>query len=325
MKTASSSRRDFLRTAGALTGGVLALRYVPGGWLEFEAHAFQSAVQQDPLAAMRAQMGAAPIATTPIGDRLVMLSGPGGNVVVLHGPDGKVVVDTFLQPAWSRLKSTLDGLGKEPIKTLIDTHWHFDHTDNNERFRGEGAAIVAHANTKKRMTETHELLGMKFVPSPPAALPTVTFAETHQLRVNGESIALTHVPPAHTDTDIIVHYTKSNVLHLGDLFFAGMYPFIDVSTGGTIDGTIAAAAQALKLTDGRTKIVPGHGPLSDRAGLDKYRSVLTTIRDRVREQKKAGRTLADVQAAKPSAEFDAEWGKGMMGPNDFIAIVYNTV
>ncbi len=326
MTMTSSSRRLFLRNAGLLSGGALIFRYA--NVFEVPAHAgmFQAApAQTDPLSMFRAQMGALPIETTRLGDRLVLFSGPGGNVVVLHGPDGKVVVDSFLTPAWARLKSALDGLDGAPVKTLIDTHWHFDHTDNNANFRTAGAAIVAHANTKKRMGESHDVLGMHFDPSPAAALPTATFTQKHSVSANGEEIALTYVPPAHTDTDIIVHYAKGNVLHLGDTFFNGMYPFIDASTGGNINGMIGAAERALKMANATTKIVPGHGPLGDRATLDAYRTMLTTVRDRVRTQKKAGRTLAEVQAAKPSAEFDAVWGKGMMPPDNFVALVYGTL
>ncbi len=281
--------------------------------------------QADPVAAIRAQMGGAPIETTRLGDRLVMLSGPGGNVIVLHGVDGKVVVDSFVQPAWPRLKSVLDGLDGGQATTLIDTHWHFDHADNNANFRAAGAAVVAHANTRKRLMEPHDLLGMHFEPAPAAALPTEVFNDKRSLKVNGELISLSHVAPAHTDTDVFVHYTKANVLHMGDVFFNGMYPFIDAGTGGNINGMIAGADRALAMTSARTKIVPGHGPLSDHAGLLKYRKVIATIRDRVRKQKRRGKTLAQVQAAKPSAEFDAAWGTGMMGPDAFIALVYNTL
>ena len=328
MKMTTASRRLFIRRAGLFTGGAWLVRYGPANFFDMPARAeMLQAIptQADQLAAFRAQMGALPIETTRLADRLVMLSGPGGNVVVLHGPDGKVVVDTFLAPAWTRLKSTLDGLDGAPVKTVIDTHWHFDHVDNNASFRGAGAAIVAHAKTKQRMTESHDLLGMHFEPSPAAALPTATFTQKHSVRANGEELTLTYVPPAHTDTDIVVHYAKGNVLHMGDLFFNGMYPFIDASTGGNINGMIAAAQRVLTMANGSTKIVPGHGPLADRAALDSYRNVLATIRDRVRTQKGAGRTLAEVQGAKPSAEFDAAWGKGMIGPNDFIALVYNTL
>jgi cyclase len=323
-----SSRRRFLRHAGTLAGGAIALRYAPARLMATPTYAemLQAATAQaDPVAAMRAQMGAAPIETTKLGDGLVMLSGPGGNVVVLHGPDGQVVVDSFVQPAWPRLKSTLNGLGGGPVKTLIDTHWHFDHADNNANLHAAGASVLAHTNTRKRLTESHDLLGMHFDPAPAAALPTDIFTDKRSLTANGDILALSHVLPAHTDTDIFVHYTKANVLHMGDVFFNGMYPFIDAGTGGSINGMIAGADRALAMTNARTKIVPGHGPLSDHAGLLKYRKVIATIRDRVRVQKRAGKTLAQVQAAKPSAQFDATWGKGMMAPSDFVALVYNTV
>ena len=323
-----SSRRQFLYYAGLFAGGATVLRYAPRGVFAAPTYAKMrqaAATQADPLAAMRAQMGGTPIETRKLADRLVMLSGPGGNVVVLHGPDGKVVVDSFLQPAWPRLKSTLDGLDGGPVKTLIDTHWHFDHSDNNANFHAAGAAVLAHTNTKKRLTEPHDMVGMHFDPAPAAALPTDTFTDKRSLTVNGEVVALSYVPPAHTDTDIFVHYTKANVLHMGDVFFNRMYPFIDASTGGNINGMIAGTDRALAMTNARTKVVPGHGPLSDHAGLLRYRKVIGTIRDRVRTQKRAKKTLAQVQAAKPSAEFDATWGKGMMAPNDFVALVYNTL
>ena len=323
-----SSRRRFLHDATVLAGGALALRYTPGHPISVPTYAEMlqaAAAKADPVAAMRAQMGAAAIATTKLADGLSMLSGPGGNVVVLHGRDGKVVVDSFVQPAWPRLKSTLDGLAGGPVKTLIDTHWHFDHADNNANFHAAGASVLAHTNTRKRLAEPHDLLGMHFEPAPAAALPTDVFTDKRSLKVNGEILTLSYVAPAHTDTDIFVHYTKANVLHMGDVFFNGMYPFIDVSTGGNINGMIAGADRALAMTNARTRIVPGHGPLSDHAGLLKYRKVIATIRDRVRTQKRTKKTLAQVQAAKPGAEFDATWGKGMMPPNDFIALVYNTL
>jgi cyclase len=325
MQAVSSSRRMFLRSTGVLTG-VLVAHYLPDTLLDTVAAAAVQAPPQDPVVEkMRAQLGSAPIETTKLADGLVMLSGPGGNVVVLFGREGKVVVDSFVQPAWSRLKATLDGLDGSPLKTLIDTHWHFDHSDNNANFRSAGAGILAHQNTKKRLSEPHDLLGMHFEPSPPEALPTDTFADRRTVSLNGEQIILAYVPPAHTDTDILVHFGNGNVLHMGDLFFNGMYPFIDASTRGTINGMISASDRALQMANDKTKIVPGHGPLGDRVALQKYRTVLATIRDRVRAQKAKGATLEQVQAAKPTAEFDAQWGKGMMGPNDFVALVYGGV
>jgi len=316
---AEPSRRQFLRHAALIGGGAVVLRHVQ------DVYATQSSAPADAVAAMRAQTGSIAITTTTLSDRLLMLSGPGGNVVVLHGPDGKLVVDSFLQPAWPRLKATLDGLGGTAIKTLIDTHWHLDHVDNNARFREAGSGVLAHVNTRSRLTQSHDLMGMHFDPVPTDALPTDTFTDKRSITMNGELIAVAHVPPAHTDTDLFVHYTRANVLHMGDVFFNGMYPFIDTTTGGNINGMIAGADRALAVTNARTKIVPGHGPLSDHAGLLTYRRVIATIRDRVRDMKRARKTLAQVQAAKPSAQFDADWGKGMLAPNDFVALVYNTL
>ena len=317
---AEPSRRQFLRQAALIGGGAVVLRHV-----QYVHATSQSTAPADAAAAMRARTGSIAIATTKLGDRLLMLSGPGGNVVVLHGPDGKLVVDSFLQPAWPRLKSTLDGLGGGAIKTLIDTHWHLDHVDNNVRFREAGAGVVAHVNTRSRLTQSHDLMGMHLDPAPANALPTDTFTDKRSITMNGELVAVDHVAPAHTDTDVFVHYTRANVLHMGDVFFNGMYPFIDATTGGNINGMIAGADRALAMTNARTKIVPGHGPLSDHAGLLTYRRVIATIRDRVRDMKRGRKTLAQVQAAKPTAQFDREWGKGMLAPNDFIALVYNTL
>ena len=326
--TTTSSRRTFLRSAGLATGGIFFVRYAAEGLLAsatLPSPGQGAAATADPLAAVRAQTGAQPIKSTPLGERLVMLSGPGGNVVVLRGPDGKVVVDTFVQPAWPHLKSALEAIDGQPVKTLIDTHWHFDHTDNNAQFRAAGAVVLAHENTKTRMTQPHDLLGMHIEASTAAALPTRTFKTTESLRANGEEIELMYLPPAHTDTDIFVHYRKANVLHMGDIFFNGFYPFIDAGTGGTINGMIDGAGKALGMTNRTTKIVPGHGPLADRTALETYRKVITTVRDRVRDLKRSGKTLEQVQAAKPSAEFDAAWGKGLMSPDGFVGVVYATV
>ena len=251
-----------------------------------------------------------------------MLSGPGGNVVVLNGPEGKIVVDTFIQGAFPALKQRLDALGSAAIKLAIDTHWHFDHADNNGAFRKSGAAVIAHENTTKRLGQSHTLLGMTFPASPPDALPTQTFKDTHTLDANGEQVRLRYVPPAHTDTDISILFVKGNVLHLGDLFFNGIYPFIDASTGGNMAGMIASADAALKAVDASTKIVPGHGPLADKQALTGYRDMLVTVRDRLQKLKTSGRTADEVVAAKPLQDLDATWGKGFMQPDNFVRMVY---
>jgi cyclase len=287
----------------------------------------RAAQQQDPLAARRAQLGAIPIQAQPLAENLTLLSGPGGNVVVLRGPEGLVVVDTFVAPAWTKLQESLKALGSAPVKFVIDTHWHFDHTDNNAPLRALGATLVAHENTRLRMTQPHHLavLELDFPPSPAAALPQRVFQDGYKLEANGERLAVTHVPPAHTDTDVIVRFEQANVLHTGDVFFNGRYPFIDGSTGGTIDGVIAGAGRLLDLADSDTKIVPGHGPLSNKAGLAKYRDMLFTAGDRVRKLKASGKSLDEAIAAKPFTDLDADWGKGTFTGDAFVKVVYLTL
>jgi glyoxylase-like metal-dependent hydrolase (beta-lactamase superfamily II) len=324
------SRREFLRGTAAVAGGFLFAGVLP----ETLARAAgllcppqSSAPQVDPLAAFRAQMGALPIQSQPLAADITMLSGPGGNVVVLNGPDGKVIVDTFVAPAWPKLKETLDGLGSASPKFVIDTHWHFDHTDNNASLRASGFTILAHENTKKRMSEPHDLpvLGLKFPASPAEALPQRTFHETHALHANGQHLALAHVPPAHTDTDIYIHFQEANVLHAGDLFFNGIYPFIDASTGGNIHGMITAAGKLIALANSETKIVPGHGPLGNRSDLEKFCDLLSTARDRVQKLKSAGKSADEVAAAHPFSDLDAAWGKGLFQGDLFARIVYSAL
>jgi cyclase len=320
------SRRALLRGGVAFTGAAFFAPHIPSLLGPSSAAMRQQAAPAgDLLAQSRASMANVPIEVIKLTDRLTMLSGPGGNVVVLPGSDGKVVVDTFVQSVWQKLAETLNGLSKDPVKVVIDTHWHFDHSDNNGAFQKIGAAILAHENTKTRMAQSHSLLGMNIPASPPEALPTQTFKTTHSLTLNGEQIALSYVPPAHTDTDVYIHFTKGNVLHLGDLYFNGSYPFIDASTGGKINGMIAAADTGLELANATTKIVPGHGPLGDRGTLTKYRDMLSTVRDRVQKLKASGQSLDQVVAANPTAEFDAAWGKGFMDPKRFVGFVYETL
>jgi cyclase len=246
-------------------------------------------------------------------------------VIVRHGLDGKLIVDTFVRGAFAGLKQRVDALGTAPILFAIDTHWHFDHTDNNEDVRKAGATLIAHENTRKRLSEPHDLLGMHFDPAPAAALPAETFKQNHRLAFNNEYIERGYFQPAHTDTDIYVQFVLSEVLHVGDTFFNGMYPFIDASTGGNIKGMIAAADQALRMAGPRAKIVPGHGALADREALMQYREMLVTVRDRVQKLKAAGRIEKEVVAAKPTADLDPAWGKGFVQPDEFVTIVYNTL
>jgi cyclase len=325
-----TTRRQMLQASTAAAGGALLARLFPAtlagaaipGYLQETA-----APAADPVAAMRARFGSVPLASLKLTDKLTLLSGPGGNVVVLDGADGKLLVDTFVSNAWPKLKESLDGLGNAPLKFVIDTHWHFDHTDNNAPLHAAGATVIGHENTPKRMSEPHTLqvLGLHFEPSPAEALPQRTFKDTMRMQFNGEDVALGHIPPAHTDTDIFIHFKKANVLHMGDLFFNGMYPYIDPETGGNISGVIAAANKMLALADNNTKIVPGHGPLANKADLAKYRDMLSTARDRAQKLKSSGKSVQEAIATKPFADLEPDWGKGIFNGDSFLQIVYLTL
>jgi glyoxylase-like metal-dependent hydrolase (beta-lactamase superfamily II) len=333
-----TSRREMLRGSATLAGSAFLAHLFPATLLRASAAgpAQQAPSPADLLASMRAKFNAVPIESQKLADNVTMFCGRGGSVVVLNGPDGKFVVDTFVAPAWAKLKEALDGLGNAPVKYVIDTHWHFDHTDNNAPLHAAGAAVLAHENTKKRMSEPHdlailyrapdgELAGLHFDPSPAEALPQQTFAASYQLQANGETLALQHFAPAHTDSDIYVHFQKANVIQMGDVFFNGMYPYIDPGTGGKITGMIAAADKILALADKHTKIVAGHGPLGNQADLRKSRDMLITSRDRVQKLQSAGKSAQEAVAEKPFADLDPVWGKGIVNSDQWVQVVYLTL
>ena len=325
-----NTRREMLRNAAGFAGSALLAQLFPASLLSAGVRDLRQQAATPPtdsLGAMRAQMGTVPIHSQPLAENLTLLSGPGGNVVVLNGPDGKIVVDTFLMPAWPKLKETLDGLGNAPLKTVIDTHWHVDHTDNNANLHAAGATVLAHENTKTRMAEPHDsaLLGLHIPASPADALPQQTFSTSQKLQANGEIVMLQYFQPAHTDTDIYIHFQKANVIHMGDTFFNGFYPVIDASTGGKIDGMIVAADKVLPLADNNTKIVPGHGPLGNKADLTKFRDMLVVARDRVQKMKTAGKSTDEIAASKPLADLDPVWGHGMLSSDLFVQMIYSAL
>jgi cyclase len=325
-----STRREMLRNSAAFAGNALLAQRIRASLLSAgvpDLRQQAATAPTDSLTAMREQMGSAPIESQPLADNLTLLSGPGGNVVVLNGPDGKIVVDTFLLPAWPKLKETLDGLGNAPLKTVIDTHWHVDHTDNNANLHVAGATVLAHENTRTRMAEPHDsaLMGLHFPASPADALPQQTFSGSKELRANGEIVMLQYFQPAHTDTDIYIHFQKANVIQMGDTFFNGFYPVIDASTGGKINGMILAADKILPLVDNNTKIVPGHGPLGNKADLTKFRDMLVVARDRVQKLRTAGKSAGEIAASKPFEDLDATWGKGFFNGEVFAQLVYSAL
>jgi len=310
-----STRREWLRTIGALSATAVLPRW-----------AFAQQSPREKLAAFRAGFANTPIEKQALTENLSLLSGPGGNVVVLHGPDGLLVVDNFVSTVWNKLDEQLKSFGA-PVQYAINTHWHLDHTDNNAPLRAAGATIVAHENTRKQMSKPHHLLVLELdMPASPAdALPQRVFKNEHKLELNGELVELSHMSPAHTDTDVILHFAHANLIQTGDVFFNGRYPYIDSSTGGKLDGMILAANRVLSVADAETRIVPGHGKLAGRAELEKFRDMLTTVADRVRKLKKAGKSLEESIAEKPLADLDAEWGNGRFKGADFVRIVYPTL
>jgi glyoxylase-like metal-dependent hydrolase (beta-lactamase superfamily II) len=319
------SRRQLLQAAAAIGSGLVLPRFSSRALAWAAGQAQQPAAPStEGLERMRATLGAFPIQSQPLAENLTLLSGPGGNVVVLHGKDGMLVVDTFVAPAWPKLKESLAAIGKEPVKLVIDTHWHYDHSDNNGPLHRSGATVIAHENTPKRMSETHQmaLLSIKVLPSPAEALPQQTFKDTHKLDFGGESIHLGHIPPAHTDTDIYVHFQKADVLHAGDCFFGGMYPFIDVETGGTIAGMIGACDKLLAMAGSKTKIISGHGPIGGKAEVTQFRDMLSIARGRIQKLKSSGKTVQEAVAAKPFADLDSTWGKTFFTSDQFVQIVY---
>jgi cyclase len=265
-----------------------------------------------------------PVVTEKIAEGLYMLKGPGGNIGVSVGEDAAFLVDDQYAPVTPKVKAAVAALTDKPVKFVLNTHWHGDHTGGNENLGAGGTLIVAHDNVRKRMSTEQfvAFFGEKVPPAPRGALPVVTFNDTVTFHLNGEEIHAFHVAPAHTDGDAVVHFRKANVLHTGDAFFNGMYPFIDIDSGGSVAGMIAAADTLLALVKGDVKIIPGHGPLASRADYEAFRDMLAAVRDAVAPMVTGGKTREQVVAAKPTAAFDAKWGGGFFKPDAFVGLVY---
>lgn len=264
------------------------------------------------------------IQTHQLSESLYMLIGSGGNIGVCVGDDAVLIIDDQYAPLTEKIKAAIGKLSDKPVGYVFNTHWHGDHTGGNENFGKEGAVIIAHKNVRQRLS-TDQLMKAfsREVPaSPQAAWPVITFTEDLSLHLNEEDILIYHVHNAHTDGDAIVYFPKSNAMHLGDTFFKGRYPFIDLGSGGTVDGMISAANKALFLADGDTKIIPGHGDLATKDDLVTYRDMLMTMRDRVMKAVKSGMTIEEIKTANLSKEYDESWGAGFMNGERFIDIIY---
>ncbi len=323
MNAITTNRRLFLRNAG------LAL---PAAWLSLHgtsvlaqasAQAAETAVPPIVVQA-RAAAAAGKITVKPLRNKVSLLMGTGGNIAVLTGKEGKLLVDSGYSTAKPQTLEALATLSSDPIRHLINTHWHFDHTDGNEWMHEAGAVILAHTRTRDHLSvaTTMQAFQTTFPAAPRAALPTKVFETEHTLKHDQQTLHLSHYAPAHTDSDIFVHFTEANILHAGDTWFNGFYPFIDYSTGGSINGMITAAEKTLAMVNADTMIIPGHGPLGAKPELQDFHDMLAGVRDAVAAQKKQGKSLAETVAAKPTAAFDEKWGKGFLPADTFVALVY---
>ena len=260
----------------------------------------------------------------PLRRNITVLEGSGGNIAVLTGPDGTLLIDSGFKVSKERLSEALNKLSPGPITQLINTHWHTDHTDGNAWVHDAGASITAHTNTKKHLSNSTRVDGWNwtFPPASASALPVTTFDEGHRIRHNNTSISLKYYGPAHTDSDISVAFEEADVVHVGDTWWNGIYPFIDYSTGGSIDGTIRAANRNVDAVTDITIVIPGHGAIGNRAGLVEFRDMLVAIRGNVADLKKQGKTLDEAIAAKPTAAYDAKFGHFLITPTFFTSLVY---
>ena len=309
------TRRSFLTSIGVAAGVAVV---TPHGLLAHDDGLVQTA---------RRTAAASTITSQKLRGNVSVLLGAGGNIAVLTGRDGKLLIDAGFAGARPKITEALASISPDPIKHLVNTHWHFDHTDGNEWLHSAGAVILAHTNTRKHLSATTRVDGWNFTfpPAPAGAIPSDVFDNERILELNGTTIALKHYAPAHTDSDISVHFTDTDILHVADTFWNGYYPFIDYSTGGSIDGLIRSTDANLARVTNSTIVIPGHGAIGDKSQLAFYRDLLVGTREKVAALKKQGKLLDEIVAAKPTAATDAEWGTGFRSPRDFIGDVFQGV
>ncbi|MEK7266723.1 MAG: MBL fold metallo-hydrolase [Pseudomonadota bacterium] len=252
------------------------------------------------------------IKTTPVAPGVYMLEGVGGNIGLSVGPDGAFVIDDQFAPLSGKILAAISAVSDQPVKFVLDTHWHGDHTDGNEAFHDAGAIIVAQDNARKRLKDGLKRESGDTPPAPAGALPVITFSDEVSFYWNGHDIRVRHLAPAHTDGDAIVYFETANVIHMGDIFFNGGYPYIDLDSGGSLDGVIAAQEAALALSNNETKIIPGHGALSTKAELSATLAMLKDVRARVLALIEQGKSEDAAVKADPLKDLNAKWGGGFI-------------
>ncbi|HEV7516385.1 MAG TPA: MBL fold metallo-hydrolase [Thermoanaerobaculia bacterium] len=258
-----------------------------------------------------------------VAGKVYMLTGSGGNIGVSVGEDGLLIVDDQYAPLADKIRAALKGLGEGKLKFVLNTHWHGDHTGGNESFGAE-APILAQTNVRKRMAVEQHVMGETVPASPAKALPVVTYDQSIAIHFNGEDLDVVHYPHGHTDGDSVIFFTGSNVVHMGDDFFNGMFPFVDLASGGSVQGLTENVAQILKKLPAGVKVIPGHGPLSDAAGLTAFHHMLVATTAVVQKEMKAGKSLEDIKKAGLPTEWDS-WGKGFIKTPQWLEFVYNSL
>ena len=264
------------------------------------------------------------ITAVPVTEQIYMIKGKGGNLGLFIGIDGTFLIDDQFAPLTEKIVETIKSVGGDTPKFLINTHYHGDHTGGNENLGRSGTLIFSHDNVRESLNTGSFIaaFNMKREAVAPEGLPVVTFSEDISFHLNGDSVHARHVPHAHTDGDSFIHFKKANVIHAGDIFFNGFYPFIDVNHGGSLKGMITAADKILALADDNTKIIAGHGPLGDRAQLASYRQMLGVAYERLVKLKIDGKTAQEAVATKPLADLEATWGNGLFKSDRWIELVY---
>jgi glyoxylase-like metal-dependent hydrolase (beta-lactamase superfamily II) len=311
------SRRSFIGSTGILTAGAL-----------FAPKMFFGQIKPlGPVETIIKAAATSKIEITKLRGNIFMLEGSGGNIAVLNGPEGKLLVDAGIGVSKQHVHAALNSISPKPIKVLINSHWHFDHTSGNEWIHEAGATIIAQDITREHLTRSihQEDWNYTFKPLPKQALPTVLFKTEHSHHFNGEKIHIQTYQPAHTDCDSSIYFPNADILHVADTFWNAYYPMIDYSTGGSINGMIAAAAKNVANTTAKTIIIPGHGAIGNRAQLIEFHDMLVTIKQRVSKLKNQGRTLKEVIAAKPTASYDQKWGGFVIKGDFFTMLVYKGV
>ena len=251
------------------------------------------------------------IKSNKLTESIYMLEGSGGNIGALVGNDGIIIIDDQFAPLTEKIKAALSKISNKPVKFVINTHFHGDHAGGNENFGGQGAIIVAHDNVRKRLSVDYLFEALKQTQKayPYEALPKVTFADSVTFHMNGETVHVFYAKNAHTDGDVIIHFKGSNIFHTGDVFVRYGFPFIDQGAGGSIDGMIKAIEYLISITNDQSKIIPGHGAMSTKKDLIDYKNMLVTVRSRVADGMKQGKTLQQIADSDPLKGYVAVFDK----------------